>query len=78
MSHTEPHRLAGCPGEPSPPGLTRADIFRSLLWIMAVTSAVINMVVSYSAAISWVNLVCGAVTLVCGGILVARRLRGRR
>lgn len=57
---------------------TRADIARSLLWVLVVLSAVANMAASFSGAHTWVNLSCGAVTVLAGGTLVVRSLRGRR
>ncbi|WP_405616690.1 hypothetical protein [Streptomyces sp. NBC_00076] len=58
--------------------LTRGDIARTLLWIVVVVSAVANMTASFGGANTWVHLACGAVTVLCGGALVVRSLRGRR
>ncbi|WP_073946416.1 hypothetical protein [Streptomyces kebangsaanensis] len=78
MPHPDPYRLTRS-DRPSPsPGLTRGDVLRSLLWIVVVMSAVANMAASYGGADTWVHLVCGAVTVLCGGTLVVRSLRGRR
>ncbi|MCI3274906.1 hypothetical protein [Streptomyces cylindrosporus] len=60
------------------PTLTRGDVARALLWILVVISAVANMAASYGQADTWVHLACGAVTVLCGGALVVRSLRGRR
>ncbi|MGI5456451.1 hypothetical protein ACQEWB_25460 [Streptomyces sp. CA-249302] len=60
------------------PALTRGDVARALLWILVVLSAVANMAASYGQADTWVHLACGAVTVLCGGTLVVRNLRGRR
>jgi hypothetical protein len=43
-----------------------------------VLSAVANTAASYTGAATWVHLVCGAVTALGGGVLVVRKLRGRR
>ena len=58
--------------------LTRGDVARTLLWIVVVVSAVANMVASLGGADTWVHLACGALTLLCGGTLAVRGLRGRR
>lgn len=63
---------------PPSPALTRADFARSLLWILVVTSALANMAASFGGANTWVSLACGTVTVLCGGTLVVRSLRGRR
>lgn len=78
MPYPAPYSRAGSPGEPSPSGLTRGEVLRSLLWIVAVTSAVTNLVLSFGDTDVWVHLLCGTVTMICGGILVARRLKARR
>ncbi|MFK0153104.1 hypothetical protein ACIQVK_13670 [Streptomyces sp. NPDC090493] len=80
MPNNDPYRLTGAdaaPGAPSP-ALARGEIARSLLWILVVISAVANMAASYGEANTWVHLACGAVTVLCGAILVVRNLRGRR
>ncbi|MEV2210877.1 hypothetical protein AB0H86_05125 [Streptomyces sp. NPDC050997] len=58
--------------------LTRGDVARTLLWIVVVVSAVANMAASFGGADTWVHLACGALTVLCGGALVVRSLRGRR
>ncbi|GAA4796553.1 hypothetical protein [Streptomyces ziwulingensis] len=63
---------------PSSPGLAPGEILRALLWTLVVLSAVANTVVSATGAGTWAQLACGAVTVVCGGALVVRHLRGRR
>jgi hypothetical protein len=78
MPHTtHPHRSADS-GEPASPGPARGDVLGASLWIVAVAGAVTNLVFSFGDTGMWVHLICGAVTLVCGGILAARHLRGRR
>lgn len=76
-SHPDPYRL-GDPAEPPSPGPTRDTVLRSLLWTVVVVSAVTNMVLSYAGAATWVHLICGGTTLVCGATLVVRALRDRR
>ncbi|MFE5816198.1 hypothetical protein [Streptomyces sp. NPDC056479] len=81
MPNTDPYRLTSAdttPGTSSTPALTRGDVARSLLWMLVVISAVANMAASLGGAHTWVNLACGAVTVLCGGTLVVRNLRGRR
>ncbi|MFF0161598.1 hypothetical protein ACFYRY_29255 [Streptomyces sp. NPDC005263] len=58
--------------------LTRGDVARTLLWIVVVVSAVTNMAASFGGANTWVHLAFGALTVLCGGALVVRSLRGRR
>ncbi|MEU2744634.1 hypothetical protein ABZ656_57970 [Streptomyces sp. NPDC007095] len=80
MANNARYRPTGAdaaPGTPSP-ALTRGDVARTLLWILVVVSTVVNMAASYGEANTWVHLACGAVTVLCGGILVVRKLRGRR
>ncbi|GAA1880790.1 hypothetical protein [Streptantibioticus ferralitis] len=77
MPKTDPYRLTGTDGTSSP-GPTRRDVLRSMLWVLVVISTVANMAASYADAHTWVHLACGAVTVVCGGSLVVRSLRGRR
>jgi len=74
MPNTDPYPLH----QRSDTAPTRADIARSLLWVLVVLSAVGNMAASVGGAHSWVNLCCGAVTVLAGGTLVVRSLRGRR
>ncbi|MFG2936727.1 hypothetical protein [Streptomyces sp. NPDC048282] len=77
---TTPTPLTGtdaAPGTPSP-ALTREEVARSPLWILVVISAIANRADSYGDASTWVQLACGAVTVLCGGILVVRNPRGRR
>ncbi|MFI5677281.1 hypothetical protein [Streptomyces cellulosae] len=62
----------------APDRLTRGEVARTLLWSVVVISAVANMAASYSGADTWVHLVCGMVTVLCGGTLAVRALRGRR
>lgn len=81
MPHTDPHRLTGddaAPDASAPPEGNRRDLGRGLLWTVVVISAVVNLAASFDDAGTSVNLACGAVTLVFGGILAARYLRGRR
>ncbi|WP_369247953.1 hypothetical protein [Streptomyces sp. R41] len=80
MPHTDPYRLTTAEGthDASSPGLTRGDVLRTLLWVVVVISAVSNMAASYGDADTWVHLACGAVTVLCGGTLAVRSLRGRR
>ncbi|MDH6628262.1 hypothetical protein M2271_006094 [Streptomyces sp. LBL] len=61
-----------------PDRLTRGEVARTLLWSVVVISAVANMAASFSGADTWVHLVCGMVTALCGGTLAVRALRGRR
>ncbi|WP_105971644.1 hypothetical protein [Streptomyces geranii] len=74
MQHTGQHP----PLEPQLPAPTRADLVRGLLWSLVVASAVANMAASFGGTHTWVSLCCGAVTVLCGGTLVVRSLRGRR
>ncbi|MFR0355220.1 hypothetical protein [Streptomyces sediminimaris] len=80
MQNTDPHPLTSADTAPgtSSPALSRGDVFRALLWITVVISALANMVASFDGADTWVHLVCGAVTVLCAGTLVVRNLRGRR
>lgn len=59
-------------------GVGRGEVARSALWVLVVLSAVANTAASYAGAATWVHLVCGAVTALGGGVLVVRKLRGRR
>ncbi|MEU0074923.1 hypothetical protein ABZ027_36130 [Streptomyces sp. NPDC006332] len=68
--------MTNTPAESGP--LTRGDIARTLLWIVVVLSAVANMAASFGGANTWVHLAFGALTVLCGGVLVVRGLRGRR
>ncbi|MBO4259601.1 hypothetical protein GRC12_38045 [Streptomyces griseorubiginosus] len=63
---------------PSATTVSRGEVARALLWILVVISAVANMAASYGDANTWIHLACGAVTVLCGGALVVRNLRGRR
>jgi len=45
---------------------------------LVVISTVANMAASFGDSNTWVSLVCGMVTVFCGGALVVRNLRGRR
>jgi hypothetical protein len=58
--------------------LTRGEIARTLLWTVVVISAVSNMAASFGDADTWVHLLCGIVTVLCGAALAVRGLRGRR
>jgi hypothetical protein len=58
--------------------LTRGEVARTLLWSVVVISAVTNMAASLGGADTWVHLLCGIVTVLCGGALAVRGLRGRR
>ncbi|ANS70736.1 hypothetical protein SLINC_8512 [Streptomyces lincolnensis] len=58
--------------------LTRGEVARTLLWSVVVISAVSNMAASFGGADTWVHLLCGIVTVLCGGALAVRGLRGRR
>ncbi|MEU2248718.1 hypothetical protein [Streptomyces sp. NPDC019224] len=68
-----PGRRAHDPG-----GANSVDAVRTLLWAAIVLSAVVNMLASYSAADTWVLLVCGGVSVLAAAILVVRAVRGRR
>ncbi|MEU2420220.1 hypothetical protein ABZ619_04025 [Streptomyces sp. NPDC007851] len=76
MVGTDFYRLSTPPpaGEPG----ARTDLVRVLLWSLLVLSAGANLVASYTGGLPWLNVACGAVTLLSAGFLVARRLRGRR
>ncbi|MFI6278730.1 hypothetical protein [Streptomyces sp. NPDC050988] len=80
MTTTDPYRLTGGTETPdgTRPGVQRADIVRTALWLVLVISTVGNMVASYGAASTRVHLACGAVTALCVTALVIRHLRGRR
>lgn len=58
--------------------LTRGEIARTLLWSVVVISAVSNTAASLGGAHTRVHLLCGIVTVLCGGALAVRGLRGRR
>ncbi|GGO42961.1 hypothetical protein GCM10012287_04980 [Streptomyces daqingensis] len=60
------------------PSVSRGQVLRSLLWTLLVISAVANTLASFAGADTGVHLVCGAVTAVTGGLLIARRLRQSR
>ncbi|MFI6933779.1 hypothetical protein [Streptomyces sp. NPDC050287] len=86
MAHTDMNTRTGTSGSTgsstytpaAPDRLTRGEVARTLLWSVVVISAVANMAASYSGADTWVHLVCGMVTVLCGGTLAVRALRGRR
>jgi hypothetical protein len=82
MPPSDPYRIADpsatADARPSPDTPSRGDVLRSLLWSVVVISAVANMAASYGDADTWVHLLCGAVTVLCGGTLVVRSLQGRR
>lgn len=77
----DPYRLTG-PGTPHdddpPPGVSRADLVRFLLWLLLVLSVVANTVASSAGAGLGTHLACGAVTALTAAVLVVRRLKGRR
>ena len=77
MPNTDPYRLTSADTTPSAT-MTRGDVARALLWTLVVLSAVANMAASFGEANTWVHLACGAVTVLCGGTLVVRNLRGRK
>ncbi|MGW5651572.1 hypothetical protein [Streptomyces humi] len=76
MASTDPYRITTPPpvGEPG----AGPDLTRGLLWSLVVLSAGANLVASYTGGPPWLNVACGAVTLLGAGLLLARRLRGRR
>jgi hypothetical protein len=88
MTNSDPYRLTTIPADgthgthgthgTTEVALSRGDVVRTLLWSVAVISAVANMAASYGDAATWVHLVCGAVTVLSAGTLVVRNLRGRR
>ncbi|MEC3995408.1 hypothetical protein VSR01_18470 [Actinacidiphila sp. DG2A-62] len=69
---------SGTAGAAPDRGAGRGEVARSALWVLVVLSAVANTAASYTGAATWVHLVCGAVTALGGGVLVVRKLRGRR
>ncbi|MFD3379872.1 MULTISPECIES: hypothetical protein [unclassified Streptomyces] len=80
MTTTDPYRLTGGIENPDEtgPGVQRADIVRTTLWLVLVISTVGNMVASYGTASTTIHLACGVVTALCVTALVTRHLRGRR
>ena len=62
----------------APPGVSRADLVRFLLWLLLVLSVVANTVASSAGAGLGTHLACGAVTALTAAVLVVRRLKGRR
>ncbi|QQM47334.1 hypothetical protein [Streptomyces liliifuscus] len=80
MTATDPYRLTIGTETPDErgPGVQRADIVRTVLWLVLVISTVGNMVASYGAASTQLHLACGVVTALCVTALVTRHLRGRR
>ncbi|MER6162541.1 hypothetical protein ABT147_44865 [Streptomyces sp. NPDC001868] len=58
--------------------LTRGEIARTLLCSVVVISAVSSTAASLGGADTRVHLLCGIVTVLCGGALAVRGLRGRR
>lgn len=80
MTNTGPRPLTE-PADPrgtAAPGVSRGQVLRTLLWTVLVAGAVANTVASFVGADAQVHLVCGAVTAVCGGILIVGRLRRPR
>ncbi|GAA3573338.1 hypothetical protein GCM10022222_67090 [Amycolatopsis ultiminotia] len=63
------------PNDTSP--VSRGHIARTLLWTLVVISAIANMVASFVGDSTWPHVVCGAVSVLCVGVLVAGRLRKR-
>jgi hypothetical protein len=82
MTTTDPYRIADPAGHagprPSTAAPARTDVLRLLLWTLVVVSALCNMAASIVDATMWVHLLCGVVTLVSGGTLVARSVQHRR
>jgi membrane protein YdbS with pleckstrin-like domain len=78
VPNTDPYRLTSADTTPSTTTVSRGEVARALLWILVVISAVANMAASYGDANTWIHLACGVVTVLCGGTLVVRNLRGRR
>lgn len=80
MPNTDPYRPSGADGAPGTPSsvLTRGSLAAGLLWALVVISALCNLAASFGGGNTGVHLACGAVTVLCGGTLVVRNLRGRR
>ncbi|AVZ73951.1 hypothetical protein SLUN_19045 [Streptomyces lunaelactis] len=80
MASTDPYRLTTHTESPhaASPGVTGADVLRTLLWLVLVISAIGNSVASYGGATTRIHLAFGTVTALCVVALLAQRLRGRR
>ncbi|MGW2842656.1 hypothetical protein ACWCWD_33325 [Streptomyces sp. NPDC001493] len=58
-------------------GVTRNDLIRAVLWVVAVAAAVVNTVASYRGASLGTHLVCGLITAAGVGALVVDWRRRR-
>ncbi|WP_046732417.1 hypothetical protein [Streptomyces humi] len=76
MASSDPYRITDPPPEAAPDSGT--DLTGVLLWSLVVLGAGANLVASYTGGLPWLNVACGAVTLLGAVLLAARRLRGRR
>jgi hypothetical protein len=77
---TDPYRITDEPQTDATvaPGNGRSGVFRTLIWLVLVVSAVGNSVASFADVSPVVHTGLGAIALLCVVTLITQHVRGRR